>query len=109
MLRSKEPKHLFLIAASLIALLFVFGPMMHERYAFPALLLMLMAYATCRDKRILYAFTLLTAGLFINVSMILQDGLYEVSRIITGAERIYPCIAALLNLGGRVVPRLDGV
>lgn len=54
-----------------------------------------------RDKRILYAFTLLTAGLFINVSMILQDGLYEVSRIITGAERIYPCIAALLNLAAR--------
>ncbi len=99
-LRSKASKHLFLITASLIALLFVFGPMMHERYAFPALLLMLMAYAACRDKRILCAFTLLTAGLFINVSMILQDGLYEVSRIITGAERIYPCIAALLNLAG---------
>ena len=99
-LRAKEPKHLFLIAASLIALLFAFGPMMHERYAFPALLLMLMAYAVCRDKRVLYAFTLFTAGMFINVSMILQDGLYEVSRIITGAERFYTCTAAVLNLAG---------
>ena len=76
-IRSKKSHHLYLAAACFISLLFAFGPMMHERYAFPAILLLLFAFAVCKDKRILYILAVFTAGQFINITLILQDGLHD--------------------------------
>ena len=56
----------------MIALICAFGPMVHERYSFPAVLLLLLGYIECRDKRVLIGATVLSATLFLNEILVLQ-------------------------------------
>ena len=51
---------------------FVLGVRMHERYMFPALVLLLLAYLLYKDKRLLPIFTLLSATNFVNVALVLN-------------------------------------
>ncbi|NLD58321.1 MAG: phospholipid carrier-dependent glycosyltransferase [Clostridiales bacterium] len=74
---SRDAKKVFLTGGLLIMLITAFGPMMHERYVFPALLLLALAYAECRDRRILYSLLALTATLFLNQALVLQGGMTE--------------------------------
>ena len=46
---------------------------MHERYVFPAMLLLLVAYGLERDIRLLAADVLLMVSQFINIGMVLQN------------------------------------
>ncbi|MBR6766448.1 MAG: phospholipid carrier-dependent glycosyltransferase [Clostridia bacterium] len=71
----KKPMRIFLTGGLLIMLICTFGPMIHERYIFPAMLLLALAYGTDRDKRILISLTALTATLFLNEVLVLQGGM----------------------------------
>ena len=68
----RRPRHLFLLAATLMTLIFAFGPMMHERYSFPVVMLLLIAFAYDRDWRVLLALFALTFALFLNETLVLQ-------------------------------------
>ena len=62
-----RPGALYLSGAFMIAMIFTFGHYMHERYLFPVLLLLLMAYLLERDRRILLCFGGFTVSILLNV------------------------------------------
>ncbi len=62
----------FFCALALIAL-YLFGTMMHERYLFPALILLLYAYVRRPDKRLLALFAGFCATFFLNCAVVLRD------------------------------------
>ena len=70
-----KPRRLFLIGALLIALVCALGPMIHERYVFPGMLLLALAFACEKDVRLLVALTAMTATLFMNEVLVLQGGM----------------------------------
>ncbi len=65
-------RHLPLYGGLLMTGLFAMGGMMHERYLFPAILLLLWAWLIEEDDRILLAALLATAGCFLNVGCVLS-------------------------------------
>ena len=71
----KKPRRLMLLGGMLIMLITAFGPMMHERYVFPAMLLLALAFAEDRDIRILVSLTTLICTLFLNEVLVLQGGM----------------------------------
>ena len=77
---SRKPRRIFLIGGLLIVLLCCFGPMIHERYIFPGVLLLALAYACERDKRILVSCVALTCTLFLNEILVLQGGMTELNE-----------------------------
>lgn len=72
---AKKPMRIFLTGGILIVLICTFGPMIHERYIFPAMLLLLLAYGVDHDRRILIGLTTLTVTLFLNEVLVLQGGM----------------------------------
>lgn len=74
---SRNRRHLPLLGGVLIVLICTFGPMIHERYAFPAVLLLILGYIYARDKRVLISLTILSATLFLNEILVLQGGMTE--------------------------------
>ena len=56
----------FLCAAFCMFMIYTFGNGMHERYAFPVLLLLLFAYAETEKPQLLFASLLLSAVVFLN-------------------------------------------
>ncbi len=70
--RGKSIKHLPLLGAVLLSLLFTLGTMMHERYLFPAAALLLLAYLIEKDKRILWLALAVTIAGFLNVGCVLD-------------------------------------
>ncbi len=73
-LRARDKKKLLLLGGLLICLIFTFGPMIHERYIYPAMLLLLLFYAMERDRRVLASLTVLTVTLTLNEILVLQGG-----------------------------------
>ena len=65
-------RHLPLYGGLLMTGLFAMGGMMHERYLFPAIPLLLWAWRIEDDDRILLAALLATAGCFLNVGCVLS-------------------------------------
>lgn len=66
----KHEKHaLTLCMAWLIAALFTLGQYMHERYLFPALLMLLVAFVYYRDKRLITAYLWMTIAALFNAMM----------------------------------------
>ena len=78
-LLSKDRRKVFLTGAVLIVLVCTFAPMMHERYIYPAVILLLLAYADCRDRRLLWSALALTVTLFMNEALVLQGGMTELN------------------------------
>ncbi len=76
-IRANKRSAIFMAGAVLIMLICAFGPMIHERYAYPALVLLVLAYAVERDRRILYSLAALTITLFLNQILVLQGGMTE--------------------------------
>ncbi len=71
-IRGKSIRHLPLLGAVFLTMLFTLGTMMHERYLFPAAALLLIAYALEKDKRILTFALLVVLGSFLNVGCVLD-------------------------------------
>ena len=59
----------------LYILLYVFGIKMHERYLFPALLLLPAAWVLLKDRRILYILLLFTFTVFLNEGIVLDNSI----------------------------------
>ena len=74
-IRSGRMTHLPLCGAVIFMLLYVFGIKMHERYLFPALFLLGMAYAIHRDRRVLGLLIGASCVLFINEGVVLDNSL----------------------------------
>ncbi|MGI5898433.1 MAG: glycosyltransferase family 39 protein [Christensenellales bacterium] len=70
--KAKDRRFLPLAGAIFLCGVFVLGVRMHERYMFPALVLLLFAYVLYRDKRLLAIFVLYSASHFVNVAMVLN-------------------------------------
>ena len=65
--RAGRDAALYLAGAVLIAGVFTLGHYMHERYLIPALMLLMMAYLCCRDRRVLVAYGALSVSALLNV------------------------------------------
>ena len=63
------------LGALLFILLYVFGVKMHERYLFPAVLLLAAAWILLRDRRILVVLTVFSATLFMNEGIVLDNSI----------------------------------
>lgn len=74
-IRAGKLDNLPLCGAVIFLLLYVFGIKMHERYLFPALFLLGMAYAIRRDRRILVLLIGSSCVLFINEGVILDNSI----------------------------------
>ncbi len=73
-LDGSDVRHLPLAGAVLLLMLCNFGVMMHERYLFAAVLLLSLSCIIERDKRVYLLFALVTAGVFVNVGLVLDRG-----------------------------------
>lgn len=71
---SRKRGALPLAGAVLISLIFAFAPMMHERYLFPALAILALAYIEHRDWRILVSFLTVTLTQYLNIALVLEGG-----------------------------------
>ena len=73
--RSRDIRLLPYLGALIYILLYVFGIKMHERYIFPALLLLASAWVILRDRRILLLTLLFTFTLFMNEGIVLDNSI----------------------------------
>ncbi|MCL2396813.1 MAG: phospholipid carrier-dependent glycosyltransferase [Defluviitaleaceae bacterium] len=64
--RKHDAGSIFFVAALLVLCTFMLSVRMHERYGFPALAMLLLAYVTTRDKRMLWIYIGFSAVFFLN-------------------------------------------
>ena len=84
--RTKNPRRIFLIGACALSCMFCFGLKMHERYLFPALLMLLLAYAEDRDARVSLAAVTLGLAQTLNIGLVLlYDHIIYVPRALAVA------------------------
>lgn len=96
-IKGGERKRIFLCCALLLALVFAFGPKMHERYAFPALALLLFAYAQDKDARLLLAFVTCSLSTYLNTALVLENQhLLSSQGLINGIISCLSVVNALL-------------
>ncbi len=69
--RKKGTLNYPLLAAAFLSSVFALGHSMHERYLFPALFLLLLAWGTLKDRRLLYAAAAMTGALVLNIGAVL--------------------------------------
>lgn len=74
-LRKGDIHFLPYLGGLLFLLLYIFGVKMHERYIFPAFLLLAMAYGIKRDRRILYVLLTISCTAFINEGIVLDNSI----------------------------------
>ena len=74
-IKRKGEANLFMLAAFIIAAMFTFAAKMHERYIFPAMILLLMAFAYKKDIRTIISFAILSIGQFLNTGSMLYQNL----------------------------------
>ena len=73
--RSGDIRMLPWLGGLLYILLYVFGVKMHERYIFPALLLIAAAWVLRKDRRILYVLILFSFTVYLNEGIILDNSI----------------------------------
>lgn len=83
---------LMLACSTFLTLLFAFAPMMHERYLFPAILLLILSYAVDQDIRILFSILMISASQFMNTGLVLQ------SQHLIAGEQVTNVTVSALNL-----------
>ena len=99
--RSRNRRALPLIGAALISAIFAFAPMMHERYLFPAIAFLLVAYVEFRDWRILAAAIAVTLTQFLNIALVLQGGTvaeYASFGHLQASEDSVNCLISAVNV-----------
>ena len=98
--RGGKMRMLPLCGAVLFILLYVFGVKMHERYLFPALFLLGMACVLQRDRRLVWLLTGLSATMFINEGIVLDNSI----RLGAGSGHLMPdthslaCALGVINV-----------
>ena len=71
-IKGRDRRAMTLSCATLVMVLFCFSTKMHERYAFPAILLLLLAYVLYRDWRLLANCVVLSLVQFVNMALVLK-------------------------------------
>jgi dolichyl-phosphate-mannose-protein mannosyltransferase len=89
-IKAHQRHHIFHIAALVYAMIFTFGPMMHERYILPAVFLLVIAYVYLQDWKLLFI-----AGGFALTSMINMAYVEQLGQI---SGSIMPMILSLINV-----------
>ncbi|MBR4458805.1 MAG: hypothetical protein IKS31_07600 [Clostridia bacterium] len=74
-LHRRDPRQLGLTGALILLILFICATKMHERYLFPGIVLLAFACAVNRDKRLCGLFLVLSATLFINIGIPLDNSI----------------------------------
>lgn len=98
-LMSKDRRRLALCGGLLIVLIFTFGPMIHERYVFPAILLLMIAYIADRDRRLLISITIITITASLNELLVLQGGMMSSTYgHLQASEQWLNCLLSLVNV-----------
>ncbi len=102
--RSRDIRLLPWLGGLLFILLYVFGVKMHERYVFPALLLLASAWYLRRDRRILYLIILFTVTVFVNEGIVLDNSIRLGSQMgHLNSDTIWLAdIISILNISGAV-------
>jgi len=67
----KSPSKYYFIGAFIVTCVFMFSVRMHERYIFPAMLLLIMCYSVRQRKEIYILYTLVSAMAFYNIVHVL--------------------------------------
>lgn len=80
---SARPERLLIPAAFCMFMIFTFGHYMHERYVFPVMALLVLAYLATRDGRLLISSMLLSVALALNET----TAMYVVSNAAADAVR----------------------
>ena len=70
-LKSKKESKYYFAGAIIVFMVYMFSTRMHERYAFPAVVLMLIALIGTTDIKMCGAFSLITASQFFNTAWVL--------------------------------------
>lgn len=91
----KDDSKYFMIAGFIISGVFMFSVRMHERYMFPALVLILMAFLMKPVKELFYCFIGMTIIHFMNVAHVLYY--YKANSF--SSKAMTPMIIAALSLG----------
>ena len=91
-IKGKDRGKVFLCGAVLLSLVYAFAPMMHERYLYPALALLLLAYVFDRDLRLLIGFAVLSFTQLVNVALVLEN-----THLIAGQQSLNHLIS-LINV-----------
>ena len=73
--RKADIRFLPYLGALLFILLYVFGVKMHERYLFPAFLLLMTAWLVHRDRRILWTLLFFSFTVFVNEGIVLDNSM----------------------------------
>ena len=108
--KSKSPRRLFLCGGILIALIFTFGPMIHERYVFPAVILLALAYGVDRDRRLLFSMATLTVTLALNQVLVLQGGMTEANfGHLQSSEQWLNSLLSLINVANALLLAWTGL
>ncbi len=114
-------KRLPFFGALLLLLLFNTGTMMHERYLFPAVILLLLSYALEKDARLLYLAVLVSLSAFLNVGCVLDRNiriggasghlsaqLYGIESDMAGLEYLSAALNVLSCMAGIYIALSDG-
>lgn len=68
---NRDNKNIFILTAMLMTGIYAFGLKMHERYIFPVIAILLIAYIYDNKKSILTKFIVMSTAVFINVAQVL--------------------------------------
>lgn len=69
--RKKQRKYVFLLGGLYLSSIFMLSHSMHERYLFPAVILLLFAAIIHNSRRLLSCYSALTAAAFLNIYLVL--------------------------------------
>ena len=102
--RNRDIQLLPWLGGLLYILLYVFGVKMHERYVFPALLLLAASWTLLKDRRILYILLLFTVTVFVNEGIILNNSIELGSSLgHLNSDTVWLAdILSLLNISGAI-------
>lgn len=70
-IKAKSGKKIYLIGAAMLSIMFAFGLKMHERYIFPAIILLCFAYGEDQDVRIPFAMIMISCAQLVNMGLVL--------------------------------------
>lgn len=101
-IRANKRENLFLTCAVMLTWVFAFGAKMHERYLFPAIALLLIAYAMHKDVRLLIAAALTALGQFLNGALVLANEHLQADQAMLNH------MAALMNIAAALVTAWTG-
>jgi len=95
-IKNKESKYFWLLAAFLCIGAVILGSSAHERYIFPALIMLLISYIYIQDKRLLYIFGGFSVLHYINVSVVLHK--WIISKTYLDSKSAILIIGSLLSV-----------